>query len=104
MSPIISSLRTCEVDDGRWPEDYDECPVCCGLSIYIPTGRCRNGCDLGMDVRPLAYVLDNTLPDLWALILPGESFEDVMARREAARDIADDLLAEFGATAMAVSA
>lgn len=48
----------------------------------------------GLDVRPLAYALSQMEPDLRALILPGESWEDMMARREASLDILDDLLAE----------
>jgi hypothetical protein len=48
------------------------------------------------DVQPLAYALARMEPELWAPILPGESFEDALTRREAARDILSDLLAEYG--------
>lgn len=48
----------------------------------------------GQDVRPLAHVLANTDPELWALALSGESWADMVARREAGHDILDDLLAE----------
>lgn len=48
------------------------------------------------DVRPLAFVLNHTEPDLWRLILPGESWEDMLTRREAARDILSELLHEYG--------
>lgn len=47
-----------------------------------------------LDVRPLAYALSRMIPDLRALILPGETLPDVLARRDAAADILDDLLAE----------
>ncbi|MGW4791797.1 hypothetical protein ACWEPC_05190, partial [Nonomuraea sp. NPDC004297] len=50
-----------------------------------------------MDVRALAYVLDRMHPDLSAPILPGESWEDMRARRAAAADILDDLLSEAAA-------
>lgn len=45
----------------------------------------------------LAYVLSRMpeYTELWAPILPGESFEDALTRREAARDILDELLAEY---------
>lgn len=50
----------------------------------------------GLDLRPFAFVLTSTEPELWAPgLLPGESFAEAMARREAARDIADALLGEF---------
>ena len=47
-----------------------------------------------LDVSPLAFVLERMAPGLWAPILDGETFEDALTRREAARDILDDLLAE----------
>jgi hypothetical protein len=47
------------------------------------------------DVRPLAYAMARMDADLWAPLLPGESFEDALTRREAARDILADLLAEY---------
>ena len=47
-----------------------------------------------LDVRPLAYALHHMVPDLHAVILPGESWDDMRARRDAALDIFDDLLAE----------
>lgn len=47
-----------------------------------------------IDVRPLAYVLTHMHPDLNKPILPGESWNDMMARRAAAADILDDLLTE----------
>lgn len=50
-----------------------------------------------LDVGPLAYALSRMTPGLWAPILPGESFEDALTRREAARDILDDLLREYDA-------
>lgn len=56
------------------------------------------------DVRPLAYALDHMTPGLTALILPGESWDDMMARRAAAADILDDLLAEYADEFEAVAA
>ncbi|WP_344919090.1 hypothetical protein [Streptosporangium oxazolinicum] len=56
---------------------------------------------MDIDVRPLAYVLTHMHPDLNAPILPGESWDDMRARRAAAADILDDLLreaADAGAT------
>jgi hypothetical protein len=50
-----------------------------------------------LDARPMAFALDHMEPELWAPILPGESFEDALTRREAARDILDELLAEVAA-------
>lgn len=50
-----------------------------------------------LDARPLAYALTRMHPDLAALILPGETWDDMMARRQAAVDILDDLLAEYAA-------
>ncbi|MFD8534308.1 hypothetical protein ACFV0L_43560 [Streptosporangium canum] len=50
-----------------------------------------------LDTRPLAYALSHMEPDLRALVLPGESWDDMMTRREAAADILDDLLAEAAA-------
>lgn len=50
----------------------------------------------GLDLGPLAFVLASTEADLWSPgLLPGESFPEAQARREAARDIADALLGEF---------
>lgn len=49
------------------------------------------------DVRPLAWALERMTAGLWAPILPGESLDDALTRREAARDILDELLAEYGA-------
>jgi hypothetical protein len=56
------------------------------------------------DVRPLAHALTHMHPDLWAPLLEDESFEDALVRREAARDILDDLLAEFAELAAEVPA
>lgn len=47
-----------------------------------------------LDVRPLAYVLHHMIPDLHAVILPGERWDDMRARHDAAAGILDDLLAE----------
>lgn len=47
-----------------------------------------------LDVRPLAYALHRMVPDLNAVILPGESWDALRARWDAAADILDDLLAE----------
>lgn len=47
-----------------------------------------------LDVRPLAYALTRMIPDLHAVILPGECWHALRARRDAAADILDDLLAE----------
>lgn len=64
----------------------------------------RQAANRPMDVRPLAYVLDRMDPDLTRLVLPGETWDDMMTRRDAARDILDDLLAEYAATADDVEA
>jgi hypothetical protein len=47
------------------------------------------------DARPLAAALSRMAPGLTALVLPGEDWDAMMARREAAADILDDLLAEI---------
>lgn len=47
-----------------------------------------------LDVRSLAYALHHMLPGLRAVILPGETWTDVLARQDAAADILDDLLTE----------
>ncbi|MET8146341.1 hypothetical protein ABZU32_39045 [Sphaerisporangium sp. NPDC005288] len=47
-------------------------------------------------VASLAYALTRMEPELRELILPGESWDEMLARREAAADILDDLLAEAG--------
>lgn len=47
-----------------------------------------------MDVSALAFALANMEPDLWAPVRPGEEWAEIIARRDAARDILDDLLAE----------
>lgn len=49
------------------------------------------------DAGALAFALVHMDADLWAPILPDESFEDALTRREAARDILDELLAEYSA-------
>src|SRR3954451_10798018 len=48
-----------------------------------------------MDVSALAFVLTNMDPDALAPVLPGESWEEILGRREAVRDMVDELLAEF---------
>jgi hypothetical protein len=49
----------------------------------------------GLMVDPLMRVLEITEPELFAPgVLPGESFAEAVARRQAAADILDDLLAE----------
>ncbi|MFF4198273.1 hypothetical protein [Nonomuraea sp. NPDC001831] len=50
-----------------------------------------------IDVRAVAYVLAHMHPDLIVPVLPGESWEDMRARRAAAADILDDLLSEAAA-------
>jgi hypothetical protein len=47
-----------------------------------------------IDVRPLVYVFTRMHPDLNEPFLTGESWDDMRARRAAAADILDDLLAE----------
>lgn len=47
-----------------------------------------------IDASALAFALANMEPDLWAPARPGEAWADVIARRDAARDILDDLLVE----------
>jgi hypothetical protein len=49
------------------------------------------------DMRPLAFVLASTEPDLWAPVLPGELPEDTAARLAVAGDWLDELLYEFPA-------
>lgn len=48
------------------------------------------------DLRPLAYAVSRMTPGLNALVLPGEDWDAMMARRAACQDILDDLLAEAG--------
>lgn len=93
MNTIIPPV---DLDD--WPDDYDECPVCMGLSWHIPTRRCTNGCD-DDDVSALVFVLVNMggIPDVWAPARPGELWEDVLARKDAAEHMVDELLVEFAA-------
>lgn len=50
-----------------------------------------------LSARPLAWALERLAPGLWAEQLAGESPAEARARREAAADIWDDLLAEYGA-------
>jgi hypothetical protein len=47
------------------------------------------------DIGPLACVLANSDPYLWAEQLPGETPEQTAARQDAAAHILDDLLAEL---------
>ncbi|GAA3037608.1 hypothetical protein [Streptosporangium longisporum] len=47
-----------------------------------------------LDASALTYALSRMTPELTFLVLPGESWDEMMARREAASDILDDLLAE----------
>jgi hypothetical protein len=49
-----------------------------------------------MDVSALAFALANMEPDIWAPVLPGESWADVIARREARADMLDELLITAG--------
>ena len=53
----------------------------------------------GPDVTPLAFALERCPLDWWAPMLPGEDLEQARARRAAAADIFDELLAEYGAAA-----
>ncbi|MGI5208950.1 hypothetical protein ACQEU6_46230 [Spirillospora sp. CA-108201] len=50
----------------------------------------------GLDVAPLAWALERMTPALW-VPAPDESAEECEARRLAAADILDDLLAEYEA-------
>jgi hypothetical protein len=61
------------------------------IPLPVPEGIGRRA-----DVSALAFALDRMTPGLWAPILPGENLDDALTRREAARDILDDLLAEYG--------
>ncbi|MBB4920980.1 hypothetical protein [Streptosporangium saharense] len=71
------------------------------MGSIIPLPQPRTAPDL--DPRPLAYALSRMAPGLTALVLPGEDWDAMMARRQAAADILDDLLAEFAAEAEAVT-
>lgn len=62
------------------------------MRSIIPFPRPRTAPDL--DVRPLVYALSRMAPELTALVLPGETWDDMMTRRAAAADILDDLLTE----------
>lgn len=65
------------------------------MATIIPLPTTKNTPPL--DAGAVAFVLA-CMPEyaeLWAPILPGESFEDALTRREAARDIVDELLAEY---------
>ncbi|GII89703.1 hypothetical protein Ssi03_76930 [Sphaerisporangium siamense] len=64
------------------------------MSTIIPFPSLRRGRP-PLDVGPLAYVLARMEPDLRELILPGESWEELMTRRQAEADILDELLAEY---------
>lgn len=59
------------------------------ISLPVAAGTARP------NIEALAWALDRMTAGLWAPILPGESFDDALNRREAARDILDDLLAEY---------
>jgi hypothetical protein len=59
------------------------------------------GTAVPMDVSAVAFVLANMEPDAWAPILPGELWEDVLGRREAVRDMVDELLVEFAGSEVA---
>ncbi|MFB4320707.1 hypothetical protein [Actinomadura sp. 21ATH] len=61
--------------------------------IPLPVRQAPNG----LEVAPLVWATTRMTPGLWAPILPGESFDDALVRREAARDILDELLAEYAA-------
>ena len=54
----------------------------------------RQAANRPLDVRPLVYALSRMAPELTALVLPGETWDDMMTRRAACADILDDLLAE----------
>jgi hypothetical protein len=69
------------------------------MGSIIPFPRQSASPRPALDVRPLAYALSRMTPELTALVLPGETWDDMMTRREAARDILADLLAEYTATA-----
>lgn len=30
--------------EATWPDDYDDCPVCGGLTVNCLTDSCDNGC------------------------------------------------------------
>jgi hypothetical protein len=62
------------------------------MQAIIP--QVGGGAAVPMDVSALAFALANMEPDVWAPVRPGEAWADVIARRDAARDILDDLLAE----------
>ncbi|WP_433382663.1 hypothetical protein [Streptosporangium sp. CA-115845] len=62
-------------------------------SIIPRIPRPRTAAD-DLDASSLAYALSRMTPELTVLSLPGESWADMMARRAAAADILDDLLAE----------
>lgn len=62
------------------------------MQAIIP--QAEVGAAAPMDVSALAFALANMEPDLWAPARPGEEWAEVIARRDAARDILDDLLAE----------
>ena len=66
------------------------------MAHIIPLAR-AGGQETPPDVRPLAWVLERCPLDWWAPILDGETVEDTLVRREAARDILDELLAEYSA-------
>lgn len=57
----------------------------------------RPGGQAPPDVRPLAWALERCPLEWWAPMLPGEDLEQARARRAAAADIFDELLAEYDA-------
>lgn len=69
------------------------------MAHIIPLARAESA--MPLEVGPLAWALSRMTPGLWAPILPGESFDDALVRREAARDILDELLAETRENAQA---
>ncbi|MBG0819097.1 hypothetical protein [Planomonospora sp. ID82291] len=73
------------------------------MGAIIPLIACPRTAST-LDIRPLAYALSRMTPGLTELILPGEDWDSLMVRRDAARDILDELLHEYAAeTAEAVT-
>ena len=66
------------------------------MAHIIPLAR-AGGQEAPPDVSAVAFALTHIPLDWWSPMLPGETLDEARARRAAAADIFDDLLAEYAA-------